>query len=224
MDIETSDPAISGGGNGWNSVVTNCSSTSATISPALDRAAIDGFASIISNAAANGYWQNFNLDIGIYSSLNMWNTTFGGSSSGNITYVPEWSSETDQNSLNPVPTSIVIQSRAYQLTDGYLIQLSEGDASPNGLLTASLGGRSSYEDVSLHVARVAVDVSVRILLASDGLFGHVPIEELERQIDPDLLTSVARLTSLALDAGGPDNVTVAMVDAAVVANGEKGGT
>jgi len=145
---------------------------------------------------------------------------------------------TDQPTLNGMGSTIVglcvLQdelavfnigdSRAYQLTDGYLIQLSEDDAAPNGLLTASLGGRSSYEEVSLHVARVAVDVSVRILLASDGLFGHVPIEELERQIDPDLLTSVARLMSLALDAGGPDNVTVAMVDAAVVANGEKGGT
>jgi len=115
-------------------------------------------------------------------------------------------------------------SRAYQLTDGYLIQLSEDDASPNGLLTASLGGRSSYEEVSLHVARIAVDVSIRILLASDGLFGHVPEEELEREVDPDLLTSVVRLMKLALDAGGPDNVTVAMVDAIVVGNDEKGVT
>ena len=114
MDIETGDPGIIGGGNGWNSIVKNCSSTSAIISPALDRATIDGFASIISNAAANGYWQNFNLDIGIYSSPSMWNTTFGSSSSGNITYVPEWSSETDQNSLNPVPTNLCSTKACYQ--------------------------------------------------------------------------------------------------------------
>jgi hypothetical protein len=106
MDDESSDPAITGGGNGWNSIVTGCSSYSATISPSVDRATIDGFASVISNAASYGYWQDFNLDIGIYSSPDMWNQTFGSSSSGNITYVPEWSSECDQGTLNPIPTSL----------------------------------------------------------------------------------------------------------------------
>jgi len=118
MDNETGHLDTTTGqcyGNDWNGV-TSCSGpeTLATISPALDRATIDEFASIISNAAANGYWQDFNLDIGIYSSPSMWSTTFGSSSSGDITYVPEWSSETDQNSLNPVPTSLCSASACYQ--------------------------------------------------------------------------------------------------------------
>jgi protein phosphatase len=107
-------------------------------------------------------------------------------------------------------------SRAYQLIDGYLIQKSEDDKGLNGSLTAALGGRSEYQKSIPHIAIIQVESTVRMLLASDGLFGHLDIEEIESRMCLNPQLCVEQLLIAALNAGGPDNVTIAIVDITIV--------
>ena len=102
-------------------------------------------------------------------------------------------------------------SRTFADVDGYLIQLTTDDAGPGGGLTASLGGRSAYVPVDAHVV-VEPCLGRRFLVASDGLFGHLDPVDLESVLDDDDETSVQRLLALALERGGPDNVSIVMVN------------
>ena len=128
--------------------------------------------------------------------------------------------------LTLIGTDLVVfnvgDSRAYQWRDGYLIAVSTDDASARGFLTASLGGRNDFEPVDPHLALVPVGAGATVLLASDGLFGHVDVEQLEREMQQGGPQAVQQLVDTALEAGGPDNVTVALVTAVV--NDERTGS
>ncbi|WP_337914062.1 Stp1/IreP family PP2C-type Ser/Thr phosphatase [Cohnella zeiphila] len=133
-------------------------------------------------------------------------------------------------------------SRAYRLRDGELRQLTEdhtlvnelarsGQLSPEeaarhprrNVLTRALG---TDKEVEVDVQRIDWKPGDRLLLCSDGLSGLVegnmilgalaePRDDLEQLAD--------RLISLALLAGGDDNVTVALIEYdAQAADGEGG--
>jgi serine/threonine protein phosphatase PrpC len=55
----------------------------------------------------------------------------------------------------------------------------------------------------------------RFLLCSDGLSSYVPLDRINAVLasSPDPSEAVDRLVSLALDNGGPDNITVILIDA-----------
>lgn len=100
-------------------------------------------------------------------------------------------------------------SRVYVESDRFLRPATTDHASPDGRLTRSLGGRERYEPVSADVVVEPV-TGRRFLLATDGLFGHVAEDDLDRCLVDDDFASVEALIRLALEAGGPDNVTIAL--------------
>lgn len=104
-------------------------------------------------------------------------------------------------------------ARIYVETDGYLLQASTDDSVASGALTQSLGGRPAFEAVRPHVV-VEPAVDRRFLLATDGLFGHLEHEQIEAcMLGSSSSDAAAALLGLALDRGGPDNVSVALVEA-----------
>jgi PPM family protein phosphatase len=120
-------------------------------------------------------------------------------------------------------------SRAYLLRDGKLQQIThdhtfvqslvdeqritpeEADQHPQrSLLLRALDGRGKPEpDLSL----LEVRAGDRYLLCSDGLSGVVAFDAIAKVLshgDPE--TAADRLIRLALDAGGPDNITCIVAD------------
>jgi protein phosphatase len=100
-------------------------------------------------------------------------------------------------------------SRVYVESDRFLRPATSDHAGPGGRLTRSLGGRERYEPVSADVVVEPV-AGRRFLLATDGLFGHVTEDDLDRCLVDDDVATVEALMRLALEAGGPDNVTIAL--------------
>jgi len=103
-------------------------------------------------------------------------------------------------------------ARVYVEADGYLLQVSTDDSVGSGALTQSLGGRTTHEAVTPHLFLEPV-AGRRFLLASDGLFGHIDHTRIEACLvaAPDDAAAVEALVALALDEGGPDNVSVVLV-------------
>lgn len=101
-------------------------------------------------------------------------------------------------------------ARVYVEADGYLLAVSTDDAAVSGALTQALGGRSSFAAVRPHLTREPVH-DRRFLVASDGLFGHVSDSDLDGCVSDDDRRTVNALVRLALEAGGPDNISVALV-------------
>jgi serine/threonine protein phosphatase PrpC len=113
-------------------------------------------------------------------------------------------------------------SRAYRLTGGYLGQLSVDDSpaaafceagespQPTAVVTQVLG--SSRVAPCVHTG---IDPAHGVyLLCSDGLSDLVPVETIERILadqDAGDCASVQALWAAAMDNGGRDNVTVALV-------------
>ncbi len=120
-------------------------------------------------------------------------------------------------------------SRAYLVRDGLIRQLTEDHSMVNdlvrtGQMTWEEAKRSRYRSVitravGLHPQVQADLMSVEILagdrlvLSSDGLTDPVDLEHIEALASQDdVHTATAKLVEAALDAGGPDNVTVILVD------------
>lgn len=121
-------------------------------------------------------------------------------------------------------------SRGYLLRDGDLQQLTDdhnvpgellrrgeitakqaADHPQRNLITRNLGGS---DDVEVDVWQLVPYAGDRFLLASDGLFGEVPDEEiapvLRTEADPE--AAAKKLVDMARAAGGSDNITVVVVD------------
>lgn len=127
-------------------------------------------------------------------------------------------------------------SRAYQLREGKLTQITHDDTFVQALIDE---GRITEEEASVHPQRSVIlralngadvdpDLSIRearagdrYLLCSDGLTSFVSkdtvLDGLSRG-DPD--DAADRLIDLALRAGGPDNVTVIVADVVDDEDGE----
>ena len=101
-------------------------------------------------------------------------------------------------------------ARVYVVANTYLLQVSTDDAAPSGALTQSLGGRAAFEPVDAHVV-VEPAIGRRFLLATDGLFGHLGDVELDHCLTEDDEATVSALVRAALDGGGPDNISIALV-------------
>jgi serine/threonine protein phosphatase PrpC len=119
-------------------------------------------------------------------------------------------------------------SRAYQLRDGQLSQITHDDTfvqtliddgritpeeanshPQRSLLLRALNGQEVEPDLSMREARPGD----RYLLCSDGLSGVVSEETLAEALkDPDPQSTADRLIELALRSGGPDNITVIVAD------------
>lgn len=120
-------------------------------------------------------------------------------------------------------------SRIYLLRDGIIRQLTEDHSVVNemvreGKLTAEGALRSQYRNVITRAVGLSPTVRPdllsaemlpgdRLLLCSDGLSDPVDLEEIEEiSCLDDVTTCASRLIDAALAAGGPDNVTVVVVE------------
>ena len=120
-------------------------------------------------------------------------------------------------------------SRVYRFRGGHLEQLTEdhswvGEQVRAGVLSDADARRhpwrnvvtralSGGDDPHVEVNEIEVRTGDRLLICSDGLSGVVPLEKLESIVSstPDLDEACHALIAAANDAGGPDNITVAML-------------
>ncbi|MFC9331623.1 PP2C family protein-serine/threonine phosphatase [Kitasatospora sp. NPDC057015] len=116
-------------------------------------------------------------------------------------------------------------SRVYRVTAEGLRRLSVDDSPPlepgrrtTSIVTQTLGGSTALTVVRPHVRSTELHLGDRFLLCSDGLTDPVPEEELS-----DVLATprgeaeradgraAFELWKAAIEAGGPDNITLALV-------------
>ncbi|TQK52953.1 serine/threonine protein phosphatase PrpC [Streptomyces sp. SLBN-118] len=79
-------------------------------------------------------------------------------------------------------------------------------------VTQTLGGRLEFEAVTAHVSASALSAGDRYLICTDGLTDPLPdevIDELLRVHDDG--RAAFELWKAAIEAGGPDNITLALV-------------
>lgn len=109
-------------------------------------------------------------------------------------------------------------SRVFAASDDGLRQLSVDDSPPHpagrttSLVTQCLGGSPTYRAVRPHVAAGPLTPGERYLVCSDGLTDPLPTEALEEVLrEHDDGRAAFELWKAAIEAGGPDNITVAVV-------------
>ena len=130
---------------------------------------------------------------------------------------------------NKLTIAHVGDSRAYLLRDGRLIQLTEDhtkvqDQIRNGTITFEQSSRSPLRHVLTRAVGVMdfVEVDIqeiilldkdKILLCSDGLTDMLSDQEISKVLSKNLTLklSVATLIKCANDAGGYDNISLALV-------------
>jgi serine/threonine protein phosphatase PrpC len=106
-------------------------------------------------------------------------------------------------------------ARAYTHADGYTTLASVDDRSESGSgeITQSLGGTVERTTLAVHRREIEFARHLRVLLCSDGLSEYVPFGEIQDSLDiPDATAAAGQLVALALDSGGPDNVSVVVAD------------
>lgn len=113
-------------------------------------------------------------------------------------------------------------TKVFEFTEGSLHQLSTDDTPknatqlpglPTSMVMQSLGGGRELIEVHPHLNFVRGDPARRVLMSSDGLSDYVPAIEIIKVLDQGFGPSVVEeLISLALDAGGRDNVTVLLIE------------
>lgn len=103
-------------------------------------------------------------------------------------------------------------ARAYAVSHGLAVLLTEDDRRASGALTQSLGGLVDRTAVTVHLSTQPYGSCERVLLCTDGLSDVVPFAEIQNALgEPDDCVVVNRLLEACLQAGGPDNVTMALV-------------
>ncbi|MCX4695329.1 PP2C family serine/threonine-protein phosphatase [Streptomyces sp. NBC_01408] len=110
-------------------------------------------------------------------------------------------------------------SKVYEVTWDGLRQLSVDDSPPpepgqrtTSAVTQTLGGTRGFSPVTPHVSTREVSLGGRYLVCSDGLTDPVPDEAIERLLAVhDDGKAAFELWKAAIEAGGPDNITLALV-------------
>ena len=124
-------------------------------------------------------------------------------------------------------------ARLYRQQSGRLMQVSRDDSVEQLLiheglleategvrsnymhaLTQSVGGSSEYQRLDPHFYPLAVKSTARFLLCTDGLTDMISNKTIESYVVPQLkpVAAVQSLFSAAMEAGGRDNITIAIVD------------
>ncbi len=124
-------------------------------------------------------------------------------------------------------------ARLYRQQAGKLVQVSSDDSveqlliheglmeATDGVrshymhaLTQSVGGSPEYHPLEPHFYPLTVKTSARFLLCTDGLTDMLSNKTIESFVIPQLkaVAAVQSLFSAAMDAGGRDNITIAIVD------------
>ena len=108
-------------------------------------------------------------------------------------------------------------SRVYAASPGGVHQLStddrlSGDDLPSGIVTQALGGSDERAAVDPHLIKSPLSEGTSYLICTDGLTDPVPAnvisQTLGQQEDGQALFA---LWKAAVEAGGPDNITMALV-------------
>ncbi|MEU6761908.1 protein phosphatase 2C domain-containing protein [Streptomyces sp. NPDC046853] len=102
---------------------------------------------------------------------------------------------------------------------GTLRQVSVDDSPPpapgrrtTSIVTQALGGALRFSAVTPHVSTVPLVGGERFLVCTDGLTDPVPEETLDELLAAhDGGRAVFELWKAAIDAGGPDNITLALI-------------
>ncbi len=97
---------------------------------------------------------------------------------------------------------------AEQIEKGLLSE-EEGKISPfRNVLTRSLGTRG---EVQVDLSQFSLQVGDVILLCTDGFYEYLEEEEIKGHLRDDLSLAIFRLTELAQERGGKDNITALAV-------------
>ncbi|MEV6398541.1 protein phosphatase 2C domain-containing protein [Streptomyces sp. NPDC051907] len=110
-------------------------------------------------------------------------------------------------------------SKVYAAGQDGLRQVSVDDSPPpapghrtTSAVTQTLGGSMEFVAVEPHIASFPLAAGDRFLVCSDGLTDPVPDEELESLLRVhDDGRAAFELWKAAIEAGGPDNITLALV-------------
>lgn len=114
-------------------------------------------------------------------------------------------------------------SRLYRHRNDFLRQISiddvpdqmvtenSGPGRKSHSITQSLGGLKTIEHIVPHTGMDDFSDSSRWLLCSDGLTDMVDIDTMEACMKVEDLEAVSRLFTLAMDAGGEDNISIVIV-------------
>ncbi len=124
-------------------------------------------------------------------------------------------------------------SRVYRVEETKLTQLTRDDSEAEELiemgllprdaeirpgylhaLTQAIGGRLEHVEIEVHLQPLKFTKPARFLICTDGLtdmVGRASIEEITRPMRAPEVTAEA-LFGLAMDAGGLDNITLAIID------------
>lgn len=113
-------------------------------------------------------------------------------------------------------------SRVYRLDGSDLVQLSIDDNEPpapgqrrSSILTQTLGGGLSVEPVEPHLGTHALAVGARYLICTDGLTDTVDDPAISATLrEHEAGRAAFELWQAAIQAGAPDNVTLALVEIA----------
>ncbi len=111
-------------------------------------------------------------------------------------------------------------SRVYAIDGPDLVQVSVDDSPPlaagqthTPIVTQTLGGAPDLTAVEAHVSTHPLSDDGRYLICTDGLTDAVDDEALARLLDEHRGGEAAyELWRAAMEAGGPDNITVAVVE------------
>ncbi|GHI04390.1 serine/threonine protein phosphatase [Streptomyces cellostaticus] len=110
-------------------------------------------------------------------------------------------------------------SRVFAASRDGLRQVSVDDSPPlapgrrtTSLVTQCLGGTRTYRAIRPHVSAESLSPGDRYLICSDGLTDPVPTDVLDAvMLEHDGGRAVFELWKAAIEAGGPDNITLAVV-------------
>jgi len=108
-------------------------------------------------------------------------------------------------------------SRVYATSGGGLRQLSTDDRPtapglPASVVTQTLGGHDELTDIDPHLAPSPLAPDTSYLICTDGLSDPVPAGVLEAVLGQHQDgRAVFELWKAAIEAGGPDNITMALV-------------
>ena len=113
-----------------------------------------------------------------------------------------------------VEHAVIGADRIERHVGGRLEQLSVDDVPPgprSGIITQCLGGAPTFTRISPHIGARDLTIPSRWLVCSDGLTDMLDDEVIDRVMEAGDEEAVRHLFTLAMEAGGDDNVSIIVV-------------